>query len=75
MALSQQKGDAKRYLGKEISCAIVTVPAYFNDAQRRSTRYAGVIAWVVCGNGLLMNPWPAAIAYGMKEAIWIEGEG
>lgn len=44
MVLGKMKEIAEAYLGKEIKNAVVTVPAYFNDAQRQATKDAGVIA-------------------------------
>ena len=44
MILSKMKETAEAYLGKTISDAVVTVPAYFNDSQRQATKDAGVIA-------------------------------
>eukprot|EP00579_Thalassiosira_antarctica_P011096 CAMPEP_0201914716 /NCGR_PEP_ID=MMETSP0903-20130614/4824_1 /ASSEMBLY_ACC=CAM_ASM_000552 /TAXON_ID=420261 /ORGANISM="Thalassiosira antarctica, Strain CCMP982" /LENGTH=681 /DNA_ID=CAMNT_0048450155 /DNA_START=13 /DNA_END=2058 /DNA_ORIENTATION=- len=72
MLLSKLKGDAERYLGKEINRAVVTVPAYFNDAQRHSTRDAGVIAGLHIER-IINEPTAAAIAYGVKETMK-EGE-
>lgn len=67
MVLSKLKADAERYLGKEINRAVVTVPAYFNDAQRHATRDAGVIAGLYVER-IINEPTAAAIAYGIKEA-------
>jgi len=66
MVLSKLKSDAESYLGKEINRAVVTVPAYFNDAQRHSTRDAGVIAGLYIER-IINEPTAAAIAYGIKE--------
>ena len=44
MVLSKMRGVAEEYLGKEVKYAVVTVPAYFNDAQRQATKDAGTIA-------------------------------
>merc|ERR1712093_727871 len=44
MVLTKMKETAENYLGKEVKHAVVTVPAYFNDAQRQSTKDAGVIS-------------------------------
>jgi len=65
--LSKLKADAERYLGREINRAVVTVPAYFNDAQRHSTRNAGVIAGLHIER-IINEPTAAAIAYGIKDA-------
>ena len=73
MVLSKLKADAERYLGKSIDRAVVTVPAYFNDAQRHSTRDAGVIAGLHVER-IINEPTAAAIAYGMDEANDTGGE-
>lgn len=73
MVLSKLKADAERYLGKSIDRAVVTVPAYFNDAQRHSTRDAGVIAGLQVER-IINEPTAAAIAYGMDEANDTGGE-
>ncbi|KAL7491207.1 hypothetical protein ACHAWT_000626 [Skeletonema menzelii] len=72
MVLSKLKADAERYLGKPIDRAVVTVPAYFNDAQRHSTRDAGIIAGLHVER-IINEPTAAAIAYGVKETMK-EGE-
>ena len=66
MVLSKLKSDAERYLGKSISRAVVTVPAYFNDAQRHSTRDAGIIAGLYVER-IINEPTAAAIAYGIRS--------
>ena len=73
MVLAKLKNDAERYLGKSIDRAVVTVPAYFNDAQRHSTRDAGVIAGLHVER-IINEPTAAAIAYGMDEANDTGGE-
>ena len=73
MVLSKLKSDTEKYLGKEINRAVVTVPAYFNDAQRHSTRDAGVIAGLYIER-IINEPTAAAIAYGIKESEKSEGE-
>ena len=67
MVLSKLKHDTEKYLGKEITRAVVTVPAYFNDAQRHSTRDAGVIAGLYVER-IINEPTAAAIPYGIKES-------
>jgi len=67
MILSKLKHDTEKYLGKEITRAVITVPAYFNDAQRHSTRDAGVIAGLYVER-IINEPTAAAIAYGIKES-------
>lgn len=74
MVLSKLKSDAEKYLGKVIDRAVVTVPAYFNDAQRHSTRDAGVIAGLHVER-IINEPTAAAIAYGVKEADNVEEGG
>lgn len=66
MILSKMKSIAENYLGHDIIDAVVTVPAYFNDSQRQSTRDAGYIAGL---NVLRIIPEPtaAAIAYGLDQ--------
>jgi molecular chaperone HscC len=61
------KADAEAFLGEAVSEAIVTVPAYFNDAQRKATRSAGQLAGLTVER-LLNEPTAAALAYGLHEA-------
>ena len=64
--LEKMKSIAESYLGKEVKNAVITVPAYFNDAQRQATKDAGVI----CGLNVLRminEPTAAAIAYGLDK--------
>lgn len=68
MLLPQETAEA--YLGKKVTHAVVTVPAYFNDAQRRATKDAGVIAGLNVMR-IINEPTAAAIAYGMDKK---EGE-
>jgi len=70
MVLSKMKETAEAYLGKEVTHAVVTVPAYFNDAQRQATKDAGVIAGLNVMR-IINEPTAAAIAYGMDKK---EGE-
>ena len=66
MVLTKMKETAEAYLGKDIKHAVVTVPAYFNDAQRQATKDAGVIAGL--NVALIINePTAAAIAYGLDK--------
>lgn len=67
MVLSKLKSDAEKYLGKPITRAVVTVPAYFNDAQRHSTRDAGIIAGLYVER-IINEPTAAAIAYGIRSS-------
>jgi len=69
MILSDLKNTAEAYLGCEIKNAVVTVPAYFNDAQRRATKDAGAIAGLNVLR-IINEPTAAALAYGLDK----EGE-
>ncbi len=64
--LASLRRDAEAYLGRPVARAIVTVPAYFNDLQRRATRDAGRIAGLEVER-LVNEPTAAAIAYGMHQ--------
>eukprot|EP00871_Galdieria_phlegrea_P004149 jgi/Galph1/4735/GphlegSOOS_G3324.1 len=66
MVLSKMKKVAEEFLGKEISNAVVTVPAYFNDAQRQATKDAGTIAGLNVLR-IINEPTAAAIAYGLDK--------
>jgi len=70
MVLTKMKETAEAYLGKKVTHAVVTVPAYFNDAQRQATKDAGVIAGLNVMR-IINEPTAAAIAYGMDKK---EGE-
>merc|ERR1711976_722866 len=70
MVLGKMKETAEAYLGKKVTHAVVTVPAYFNDAQRTATKDAGVIAGMTVMR-IINEPTAAAIAYGMDKK---EGE-
>merc|ERR1719422_1530628 len=70
MVLLKMKETAEAYLGKKVTHAVVTVPAYFNDAQRQATKDAGVIAGLNVMR-IINEPTAAAIAYGMDKK---EGE-
>ncbi|KAL3870970.1 hypothetical protein ACJMK2_038995 [Sinanodonta woodiana] len=70
MVLGKMKEIAEAFLGKEIKNAVVTVPAYFNDAQRQATKDAGVIAGLNVMR-IINEPTAAAIAYGLDKK---EGE-
>lgn len=69
MILQKMKEIAETYLGKKVKNAVVTVPAYFNDAQRQSTKDAGTIAGLNVVR-IINEPTAAAIAYGLNK----EGE-
>merc|ERR1712124_74859 len=66
MILTKMKETAEAYLGKNVKHAVVTVPAYFNDAQRQATKDAGVIAGLNVLR-IINEPTAAAIAYGMDK--------
>jgi len=66
MILSKMRTTAETFLGKEIKNAVVTVPAYFNDAQRQATKDAGVISGMKVER-IINEPTAAAIAYGMDK--------
>merc|ERR1719361_720946 len=70
MVLVKMKETAEAYLGKKVTHAVVTVPAYFNDAQRQATKDAGVIAGMQVMR-IINEPTAAAIAYGLDKK---EGE-
>jgi len=66
MILGKMKTTAETFLGKEIKDAVVTVPAYFNDAQRQATKDAGTISGMKVQR-IINEPTAAAIAYGMDK--------
>jgi heat shock protein 5 len=66
MVLTKMKQIAEAYIGREVNHAVVTVPAYFNDAQRQATKDSGVIAGLQVLR-ILNEPTAAAIAYGMDK--------
>merc|ERR1711935_258424 len=66
MILTKMKETAENYLGKEVKHAVVTVPAYFNDAQRTSTKDAGSISGLNVLR-IINEPTAAAIAYGLDK--------
>jgi len=66
MILTKMKVTAETFLGKEIKNAVVTVPAYFNDAQRQATKDAGTISGMQVDR-IINEPTAAAIAYGMDK--------
>lgn len=69
MILTKMKGIAENFIGKDVHDAVVTVPAYFNDAQRQATKDAGTIAGLNVQR-IINEPTAAAIAYGMdKKAV------
>ena len=66
LILQSLKADAEHYLGQPVTEAIITVPAYFNDVQRKATRLAGELAGLKVER-LLNEPTAAALAYGLHQ--------
>ena len=66
MILQKLKADAESYLGETVSEAVITVPAYFNDAQRQATKDAGKIAGLDVKR-IINEPTAAALAYGLED--------
>jgi len=66
MVLTKMKETAENYLGQEVKDAVVTVPAYFNDAQRQATKDAGMIAGLNISR-IINEPTAAAIAFGLDQ--------
>ena len=66
MILSYMKGYAESYLGEKVNKAVITVPAYFNDAQRQATKNAGKIAGLEVER-IINEPTAAALAYGLDK--------
>ena len=81
MILQKMKKTAEDYLGQEVTEAVITVPAYFNDSQRQATKEAGEIAGLKVKR-IINEPTAAALAYGldkkhkdMKVAVYDLGGG
>ncbi len=81
MVLQKMKKTAEDYLGQEVTRAVITVPAYFNDSQRQATKEAGEIAGLIVER-IINEPTAAALAYGldkthkdMKIAVYDLGGG
>lgn len=66
MVLRKLKEDAETYLGQTVDSAVITVPAYFNDSQRQSTKNAGTIAGLEVQR-IINEPTAAALAYGIEK--------
>ena len=66
MILQKLKADAENYLGEKVTEAVITVPAYFNDAQRQATKDAGKIAGLDVKR-IINEPTAAALAYGLDN--------
>ena len=68
MVLAKMKETAEAYLGKTVTNAVITVPAYFNDSQRQATKDAGTIAGLNVLR-VVNEPTAAAIAYGLDKKV------
>ena len=68
MVLVKMKEVAEAYLGKKVSDAVITVPAYFNDSQRQATKDAGAISGMNVLR-IINEPTAAAIAYGLDKKV------
>ena len=66
MVLGKLRDSAETYLGKKVDKAVITVPAYFNDAQRKATKNAGAIAGLEVLR-IVNEPTAAALAYGLDK--------
>ena len=66
MILQKLKSDAENYLGEKVTEAVITVPAYFNDAQRQATKDAGKIAGLDVKR-IINEPTAAALSYGLDN--------
>ena len=66
MTLAKMKADAEKYLGETVTDAVITVPAYFNDAKRQATKDAGKIAGLNVKR-IVNEPTAAALAYGLDK--------
>ncbi|WP_067779541.1 molecular chaperone DnaK [Actinomyces vulturis] len=64
--LAKLKADAEAYLGESVTNAVITVPAYFNDAERQATKEAGTIAGLTVDR-IVNEPTAAALAYGLEK--------
>ena len=77
MILQKLKADAEGYLGEKVTEAVITVPAYFNDAQRQATKDAGKIAGLDVKR-IINEPTAAALAYGLdnenEQKIMLDGK-
>ncbi|MBQ4541718.1 MAG: molecular chaperone DnaK [Clostridia bacterium] len=73
MILTKLKNDAEKYLGEKVTEAVITVPAYFNDAQRQATKDAGKIAGLDVKR-IINEPTAAALAYGLDKVQDQDGQ-
>lgn len=71
MILQKMKTTAETYLGHDVDCAVVTVPAYFTDAQKQATKDAGAIAGLHVSR-IINEPTAAALAYGLNANTEVE---
>lgn len=71
MVLSKMKDIAETHLGSNISMAVITVPAYFNDSQRQATKDAGAIAGLDVQR-IINEPTAAALAYGLDKSVCVK---
>ena len=71
MILQKMKKTAEDYLGQDVSRAVITVPAYFNDAQRQATKEAGEIAGLTVER-IINEPTAASLAYGLDKKLQIK---
>ena len=74
MILRKLKADAEAYLGQTVTEAVITVPAYFTDAQRQATKDAGKIAGLEVKR-IINEPTAAALAYGVDKESYAEDHG
>ena len=80
MVVQKLKSEAERYLGEDVTDAVITVPAYFNDSQRQATRNAGEVAGLNVRR-IINEPTAAALAYGLDKKgaetilVWDLGGG
>jgi heat shock protein 5 len=70
MVLGKMKEVAESYLGRKVTQAVITVPAYFNDAQRQATKEAGAIAGLHVLR-IINEPTAAALAYGLDKVGYL----
>ena len=66
MVLGKMKETASQFLGREVTRAVITVPAYFNDSQRQATKDAGTIAGLKVER-IINEPTAAALAFGLEK--------
>src|SRR4030067_491875 len=66
--VKKRKADAEQYLGESVGRAVITVPAYFNDAQRNATKKAGEIAGLKVER-IINEPTAACLAYGLDKKL------